>query len=205
MYAAPVAVWNMTSKDCWDYLVIAVQLASAIAAAAAVLVALRVAFSQRKEREEQELRRAILVTSGVAVQIEAIRVEVETAFNSLQVAMSKPELSIEMLNQVNSNLGRVDLEFLTETELQALAWLPEGGGEAIYAGLACVRTVKSTLRRRIKTARNASSDGRHSLVEYWFNLLGHGHERLFRGLQVCSKHGSEGLIAMPEKSPLEDA
>jgi uncharacterized membrane protein YfbV (UPF0208 family) len=186
-FALVLTPWEKIGPIDWN----ALSAVGTIAAAAIALgIALRDGFRQKHERE----RSVKLIATGVLVYFNDLSTEVTTAVKTLREARKHPEQYGNFLKTVSESFAKLDLSFLSQSELSALEFLPNNGGEKAYAGLACLRAVKSAFERRLETALDSDQQGQLVLLNHWLNHIEIGGNFILESMRDLSRYSSVRLI-----------
>jgi hypothetical protein len=175
--------------------------ASAIATAGATGTALWLALSERRQRSVERLAAARLLASGVAVYLEELRLELNTALASISEAQRRdgPNDLPEFLALVSTHVQSLNTDFMSTELMGVLSALPDNAAEKTYVAIACIRSVQGGLNRRLDVVSDGHPE-RNVLVNYWKNQLSWAHGLVTEAQAVYAAHGQVRIIR-PKNRP----
>lgn len=169
--------------------------ASAIATAAATATALWLALSDRRQREAERLLAARVRASGIAVYLEELRLELNTALASISEAQrrgNETDLK-QFLKVVAGNVHSLNTDFFSANETSVLSALPDNAAEKTYVAMALIRSVQGGLKRRLETVLEGCPES-NVLIDFWKNQLSWAHGLIVEAQSVYAEHGQIRII-----------
>ncbi|MGK8222208.1 hypothetical protein ACRS2S_19910 [Achromobacter xylosoxidans] len=169
--------------------------ASAIATASATATALWLALSDRRQRDADRLLAARIRASGIAVYLEELRLELNTALASISEAQRRGTADDlkQFLDLVSTNVQSLNTDFFSPEETSALSALPDSAAEKTYVAIACIRSVQGGLKRRLEVVSGGHPES-NVLVNYWKNQLSWALALITEAQSVCAECGQIRII-----------